>query len=147
MRRPFWAFCRRRDDTLAWLMTRPREGCKSPERVFGPEDSIDRVWMCLNFVVATATPRVRRQAPPVTLGPCRSIDVHVSPFFSFFFCVFLPSRSSPRAQVCLIYVERLMESAHVPLLASTWKPILLCGLLLASKVMNSFFLSLSPEIK
>lgn len=37
-------------------------------------------------------------------------------------------------QVCLIYVERLMETAQVPLLASTWKPVLLCGLLLASKV-------------
>jgi hypothetical protein len=36
--------------------------------------------------------------------------------------------------VCLIYVERLMEAANVPLVSSTWKPILLCGLLLASKV-------------
>lgn len=38
------------------------------------------------------------------------------------------------SQVCLIYVERLMETAHVPLLAGNWKPVLLCGLLLASKV-------------
>lgn len=36
--------------------------------------------------------------------------------------------------VCLIYCERLMEQAHVPLMAETWKPCLLCGLLLASKV-------------
>lgn len=36
--------------------------------------------------------------------------------------------------VCLIYVERLMEQAHVPLVGSTWRPVLLCGLLLASKV-------------
>ena len=36
--------------------------------------------------------------------------------------------------VCLIYVERLMESAHVPLTGETWRPCLLCGLLLASKV-------------
>ena len=42
--------------------------------------------------------------------------------------------SSECSLVCLIYVERLMETAHVPLLASTWKPVLLCGLLLASKV-------------
>mmetsp|Transcript_87018 Transcript_87018/g.170280 ORF Transcript_87018/g.170280 Transcript_87018/m.170280 type:complete len:307 (-) Transcript_87018:82-1002(-) len=36
--------------------------------------------------------------------------------------------------VCLIYVERLMEVAFVPLVSSTWRPIVLCGLLLASKV-------------
>jgi hypothetical protein len=42
--------------------------------------------------------------------------------------------SSECSIVCLIYVERLMESAKVPLLASTWRPIFMCGLLLASKV-------------
>ncbi len=36
--------------------------------------------------------------------------------------------------VCLIYVERLMEMANVPLLSSTWRSVLLCGMLLASKV-------------
>lgn len=36
--------------------------------------------------------------------------------------------------VCLIYVERLMENGNVPLVASTWRPCILCGLLLASKV-------------
>jgi hypothetical protein len=36
--------------------------------------------------------------------------------------------------VCLIYVERLMENAKVPLVSTTWRPVLLCGLLLASKV-------------
>ena len=36
--------------------------------------------------------------------------------------------------VCLIYVERLMEMANVPLLATTWRSVLLCGMLLASKV-------------
>lgn len=36
--------------------------------------------------------------------------------------------------VCLIYVERLMETANVGLSACNWKPCLLCGLLLASKV-------------
>ena len=36
--------------------------------------------------------------------------------------------------VCLIYVERLMEVANVPLCAKTWRPCVLCGLLLASKV-------------
>lgn len=42
--------------------------------------------------------------------------------------------SSECSIVCLIYVERLMEVAKVPLLADTWKPIFMAGLLLASKV-------------
>ena len=36
--------------------------------------------------------------------------------------------------VCLIYVERLMEKAHVPFDDRTWRPVLLCSMLLASKV-------------
>lgn len=42
--------------------------------------------------------------------------------------------SSECSIVCLIYVERLMENAKVPLLPDTWRPIFMCGLLLASKV-------------
>eukprot|EP00560_Eucampia_antarctica_P006749 CAMPEP_0197825518 /NCGR_PEP_ID=MMETSP1437-20131217/2576_1 /TAXON_ID=49252 ORGANISM="Eucampia antarctica, Strain CCMP1452" /NCGR_SAMPLE_ID=MMETSP1437 /ASSEMBLY_ACC=CAM_ASM_001096 /LENGTH=592 /DNA_ID=CAMNT_0043425535 /DNA_START=339 /DNA_END=2117 /DNA_ORIENTATION=+ len=42
--------------------------------------------------------------------------------------------SSECSIVCLIYIERLMEVAKVPLLPNTWKPIFMCGLLLASKV-------------
>jgi len=42
--------------------------------------------------------------------------------------------SSECSIVCLIYVERLMEAAKVPLMACTWRPIFMCGLLLASKV-------------
>ena len=42
--------------------------------------------------------------------------------------------SSECSIVCLIYVERLMEIAKVPLLACTWRPIFMCALLLASKV-------------
>ncbi|CAM9090383.1 unnamed protein product [Scytosiphon promiscuus] len=34
--------------------------------------------------------------------------------------------SSECSLVCLIYVERLMETAHVPLLAGTWKPSFAC---------------------
>ena len=36
--------------------------------------------------------------------------------------------------VCLVYVERLMETAGIDLLSNNWRPIMLCGLLLASKV-------------
>lgn len=42
--------------------------------------------------------------------------------------------SSECSIVCLIYVEKLMEVAKVPLVARTWRPIFMCGLLLASKV-------------
>lgn len=42
--------------------------------------------------------------------------------------------SSECSIVCLIYVEKLMEVAKVPLVRSTWRPIFMCGLLLASKV-------------
>ena len=42
--------------------------------------------------------------------------------------------SSECSIICLIYVERIMEAAKVPMLAKTWKPIFMCGLLLASKV-------------
>jgi Cyclin len=42
--------------------------------------------------------------------------------------------SSECSIVGLIYVERLMEAAKVPLLAETWRPIFMCGLLMASKV-------------
>lgn len=42
--------------------------------------------------------------------------------------------SSECSIICLIYVERLMEIARVPLMANTWRPIFMCGLLLASKV-------------
>jgi len=42
--------------------------------------------------------------------------------------------SSECSIVCLIYVERLMEAGQVPLMACTWRPVFMCGLLLASKV-------------
>lgn len=42
--------------------------------------------------------------------------------------------SSECSIVCLIYVERLMEIARVPLTVRTWRPVLLTGLLMASKV-------------
>jgi hypothetical protein len=42
--------------------------------------------------------------------------------------------SSECTIVCLVYVERLMERGNIGLLATNWRPILLCGLLLASKV-------------
>lgn len=46
--------------------------------------------------------------------------------------------SSECSIVCLIYVERLMEKGKVPLTAQTWRPCLLCGLLLASKVWQDY---------
>lgn len=46
--------------------------------------------------------------------------------------------SSECSVTCLIYVERLMNSGKVPLLATTWRPILLCSMLMASKVWQDF---------
>jgi hypothetical protein len=49
--------------------------------------------------------------------------------------LFLQAQLSPECSiVCLIYVERLMEIAHVPLVGRTWRPCVLCAMLLASKV-------------
>jgi hypothetical protein len=54
---------------------------------------------------------------------------------TFLETLFVKAQLSPECSiVSLIYVERLMEQANVPLVAQTWKPILLCGLLIASKV-------------
>ncbi|CCI49763.1 unnamed protein product [Albugo candida] len=60
---------------------------------------------------------------------------NVEEIFRFCQHLFQKAQLSPECTiVCLIYIERLMEQADVPLLAATWKPIVLCGLLLASKV-------------
>jgi len=54
---------------------------------------------------------------------------------TFLETLFVKAQLSPECSiVSLIYVERLMEQANVPLVAQTWAPILLCGLLIASKV-------------
>ena len=83
------------------------------------------------------------RAPITRLGFCHGIrQIHVtyevpslSQVHDFLRTTFVKAQLSPECSiVCLIYVERLMEIANVPLLASTWKPILICGLLLASKV-------------
>eukprot|EP01041_Mallomonas_annulata_P007807 gene7807-15973_t len=55
--------------------------------------------------------------------------------YTFLRTLFVKAQLSPECSiVCLIYVEKLMEHAKVPLVAVTWRPCLLCGLLLASKV-------------
>ena len=77
------------------------------------------------------------------LGFCYSIrQIHmkfsiptVHEVYAFIRDLFVKAHLSAECSIiCLIYCERLMETAHVPLMAETWKPCLLCGLLLASKV-------------
>lgn len=59
----------------------------------------------------------------------------VSEIYDFAFVLFEKVKlSSECSIVCLIYIERLMEQGRVPLLVHTWRPIFICGLLLASKV-------------
>jgi hypothetical protein len=60
---------------------------------------------------------------------------NASDIYHFISTLFNQARlSSECSIVCLIYVERLMEKGNVPLLPETWRPILLCGLLLSHKV-------------
>ncbi|CAM9995837.1 unnamed protein product [Choristocarpus tenellus] len=67
--------------------------------------------------------------------PSNPVTPTVDEIHKFMKVLFTKARlSSECSLVCLIYVERLMEIAQVPLLKSTWKPVLLCGLLLSSKV-------------
>ncbi|CAN0438538.1 unnamed protein product, partial [Ascophyllum nodosum] len=76
----------------------------------------------------------------------------VDEIFDFVTNIFVnASLSSECSVICLIYVERLMTLARVPLLESTWKPIVLVSLLLASKMWqdlgswNGEFASVCPE--
>ena len=49
--------------------------------------------------------------------------------------IFAQARLNPECSIiCLIYVERLMQKTSLSLLYSNWKPVMLCGVLLASKV-------------
>ena len=83
------------------------------------------------------------RAPITRLGFCygiRKLQMNcITPtpdeVYVFLRTLFVKAQLSPECSiVCLIYVERLMEHAKVPLVALTWRPCLLCGLLLASKV-------------
>jgi hypothetical protein len=80
---------------------------------------------------------------PSRLGICYGIkkikNIYVTPtvneIYTFLRTLFVEAQLSPECSiVCLIYVERLMEVANVPLTATTWRPCVICGLLLASKV-------------
>jgi hypothetical protein len=64
---------------------------------------------------------------------------------NFLFTLFSGAQLSAECSiVCLIYVERLMEIAHVPLMSTTWRPCVMCGLLLASKVWQDLRFSSLP---
>lgn len=83
------------------------------------------------------------RAPVLRFGFCYGIrklqrsNENPSPdeVYTFLRTLFVKAQLSPECSiVCLIYVERLMEKSNVPLVTQTWRPCLLCGLLLASKV-------------
>eukprot|EP00598_Pedospumella_elongata_P005577 CAMPEP_0184973036 /NCGR_PEP_ID=MMETSP1098-20130426/4939_1 /TAXON_ID=89044 /ORGANISM="Spumella elongata, Strain CCAP 955/1" /LENGTH=306 /DNA_ID=CAMNT_0027495455 /DNA_START=107 /DNA_END=1027 /DNA_ORIENTATION=- len=86
--------------------------------------------------------KIAKTPPPPSLQ-----DIHT--FLSDLFVKALLSAEC--SIVCLVYVERLMETANVPLVSQNWRPILLCGLLLASKVWqdlsswNSEFSQIYPQ--
>lgn len=59
----------------------------------------------------------------------------LSDIYTFLCDIFVKAYLSAECSiVCLIYVERLMEVGRVPIISKTWKPCLICGMLLASKV-------------
>jgi len=66
----------------------------------------------------------------------RGFDVpSVQSIFVFLHTLFSKAYLSPECSIVgLIYVEKLMEKASIPILSFSWRPIILCGLLLASKV-------------
>jgi len=71
---------------------------------------------------------IRKLETPVTVPDLA--EVH-----KFLRDLFIEAQLSAECSiVCLIYCERLMELAHVPLVGKTWRPCLLCAMLLASKV-------------
>jgi hypothetical protein len=94
-----------------------------------------------NFV----TPRYRyTRAPGAMGGPgalvCEAVDPDPQmpserEIYDFMYRLFSRVQLSAECSiVCFIYVERLMERANVPLMTNTWRPVVLCALLLASKV-------------
>ena len=101
-------------------------------RIFSEENFESQRYM-YNFV----------RMPISRIGFCYGIQrqrkIYTAPTLSqvhhFLETLFVKAQLSPECSiVSLIYVERLMEQANVPLVAQTWAPVLLCGLLLASKV-------------
>lgn len=59
----------------------------------------------------------------------------VKTVYKFVSKLFVNARLSAECSVvCLIYVERLMELSGLRLYAHNWRPVMLCGLLLASKI-------------
>mmetsp|Transcript_5894 Transcript_5894/g.7783 ORF Transcript_5894/g.7783 Transcript_5894/m.7783 type:complete len:351 (-) Transcript_5894:740-1792(-) len=60
---------------------------------------------------------------------------NVQEIHDFLHTLFTKAYLSPECSIiCLIYVEKIMEKGDIPILSFSWRPILLAGLLLASKV-------------
>jgi hypothetical protein len=87
------------------------------------------------------------RAPVTRLGFCYGVRekeyIYAIPDLTevheFLVTLFVKAELSAESSiVCLIYIERLMEVGKVPLLGRTWRPLLLCGLLLASKVWQDY---------
>ncbi|CAK4066983.1 unnamed protein product [Aphanomyces euteiches] len=104
----------------------------SPDKVFDEEHFVSPQYKYQFIRVPMLHPLTFYKMDKVT---CKTHIPSVDEIFRF--CKNLFNRAQLSAEctiVCLIYIERLMERANIPLLGSSWKPIVLCGLLLASKV-------------
>jgi len=59
----------------------------------------------------------------------------VNQIYNFAKHLFIDAQLSAECSiVCLVYIERLMKNSGLLLLSNNWRPVLICGLLLASKV-------------
>lgn len=96
-----------------------------------------------NFISPVYVYQFARAQPIVRMGLCYGLRKLESTYevptltevHTFLRTLFGEAQLSAECSiVCLIYVERLMEQANVPLTSRTWRPVVMCGLLLASKV-------------
>lgn len=105
---------------------------KSMRETFSEENYCTPTYKCTMVRIPMARPGMVYGLRRIKTKPAIPSEEEIYEFaHQLFKAVQLSSECSI---VCLIYVERLMEVAKVPLLANTWRPIFMCGLLLASKV-------------
>mmetsp|Transcript_14311 Transcript_14311/g.18789 ORF Transcript_14311/g.18789 Transcript_14311/m.18789 type:complete len:517 (+) Transcript_14311:191-1741(+) len=105
---------------------------KNPTELLCEENFVKTQWRYAFLRV----PRLPLWTPYRMEQVTLSYDIpNVEKIYGFLRHLFVEAQlSSECCVICLVYVERLMERAGVELLARNWHPILLCGMLLASKV-------------
>ena len=126
----------------------PGDG-RSPSEIFNEEHFVKPTW---RYRFASLPGMVPMQNYIVEEVERVFQQPTVEEIYAFLNNLFVKAQLSGECSiVCLVYVERLMESAGVAILRNNWRPICLCGMLLASKVWqdlsswNIEFASVYPE--